>query len=261
MKVVFLDIDGVLQPFGRQERFKHIDEVPALCKMLNDERGIDFEFTAWCDRNSMACYDIASVYYDWDEASINFLHELLDETDALIVLSTDWREKGDDVMKGLLAIHDFARYWYGTTYYIPRDYSGNNPHLIGRMLPQQNEGLRDAYQSAMDSLHKKMNIHYDNEKNHDEWNHSYVDSRTVEIREYLDRHREITDYVVLDDLNLTSGNDGHDVITRNRFKMEDYEKALEIMAMHDGPFPLEPDMLTPELELFRKEYIYGKKDS
>ena len=72
MKVVFLDIDGVLQPFGRQERFKHIDEVPALCKMLNDERGIDFDFAAWCDRNSLACYDIASVYYDWDEASINF---------------------------------------------------------------------------------------------------------------------------------------------------------------------------------------------
>lgn len=27
MKVLFLDIDGVLQPCGRQERFAHTDEI------------------------------------------------------------------------------------------------------------------------------------------------------------------------------------------------------------------------------------------
>lgn len=36
MKALFLDIDGVLQPCGRQERFAHIDEIPSLCKQLNE---------------------------------------------------------------------------------------------------------------------------------------------------------------------------------------------------------------------------------
>ena len=35
MKVIFLDIDGVLQPLGRQNRFEHIKEVPDLCRELN----------------------------------------------------------------------------------------------------------------------------------------------------------------------------------------------------------------------------------
>ena len=35
MKVLFLDIDGVLQPCGRQERFEHKDEIPAISAELN----------------------------------------------------------------------------------------------------------------------------------------------------------------------------------------------------------------------------------
>ena len=30
MKALFLDIDGVLQPCGRQERFSHKDEIPSI---------------------------------------------------------------------------------------------------------------------------------------------------------------------------------------------------------------------------------------
>lgn len=35
MKALFLDIDGVLQPCGRQERFRHRDEIPSICTELN----------------------------------------------------------------------------------------------------------------------------------------------------------------------------------------------------------------------------------
>lgn len=35
MKVLFLDIDGVLQPCGRQKCFSHKDEISSICKQLN----------------------------------------------------------------------------------------------------------------------------------------------------------------------------------------------------------------------------------
>lgn len=35
MKVIFLDIDGVIQPLWKQERFEHIDEIETLAKELD----------------------------------------------------------------------------------------------------------------------------------------------------------------------------------------------------------------------------------
>lgn len=32
MKVVFLDIDGVIQPLGKQDRFKHLDEIEEIAR-------------------------------------------------------------------------------------------------------------------------------------------------------------------------------------------------------------------------------------
>ena len=35
MKVIFLDIDGVIQPLWKQERFEHINDIEALAKELD----------------------------------------------------------------------------------------------------------------------------------------------------------------------------------------------------------------------------------
>ncbi len=34
MKVVFLDIDGVIQPLGKQDRFKHLDEIEEIANII-----------------------------------------------------------------------------------------------------------------------------------------------------------------------------------------------------------------------------------
>lgn len=44
MKAIFLDIDGVLQPYGNQNRFEHISEVSALAKELNSRLHNDFVY-------------------------------------------------------------------------------------------------------------------------------------------------------------------------------------------------------------------------
>ena len=56
-RVIFLDIDGVLQPPSRQTRFKHdLEELRrSLAERFDDETYL-----------SMDKYDLGAVYHDWD---------------------------------------------------------------------------------------------------------------------------------------------------------------------------------------------------
>ena len=78
MKIIFLDIDGVLQPYNNNERFNHDlkETVKKVAEKYNDE----IYFT-------MDPYDVAAVYYDWDEKAVRLLRDCLDKTGAKIVIS------------------------------------------------------------------------------------------------------------------------------------------------------------------------------
>lgn len=85
----------------------------------------------------------------------------------------------------------------------------------------------------------------------------FVDYRTGEILEYLDRHPEITAFVALDDRNLEKGLNGHFIHTKNSISEEDVERAIEILNREDGPYPLDECLHTPELEEWRRKYVEG----
>jgi hypothetical protein len=253
VKVIFLDIDGVLQPHGRQNRFKHMDGIDELTGQLNRELDYDFDYIQLCKESRFASYDIMAVYYDWDMNSVELLSRLLDEEGAKIVLSTDWREKGDDVMKALFAIHHLEKYWYGATDYEPEQY---------REITDFSEEAKKQRQSDWDTAQIRMEAFKDlqeklGEKHYPHvirgWNDSdYLDFRTVEIREYLDRHPEITDHVTLDDRNISYGLDGHAVITHNIITEKDFHQAQAILRQHDGPYPLPTDVKSEKLDAYRK---------
>jgi hypothetical protein len=96
--VVFLDIDGVLQPVYRQNRFKH--DLEALRHMLAEKYQIP-EYEHY-DK-----YDLGAIFYDWDQQSVENLKLLLKETQSLIVLSSSWRRSTPiQVMNNYFRLHD-----------------------------------------------------------------------------------------------------------------------------------------------------------
>jgi len=101
-KIIFLDIDGVLQGYGNGKRFERIDSVPALQKALSDKYGVDY---VACDK-----YDIGAVYYDWNPHAVSLIKKMLHATGARIVISSDWRLHGLRRLKDFFRLHDLHEY-------------------------------------------------------------------------------------------------------------------------------------------------------
>ncbi|MCL2153211.1 MAG: HAD domain-containing protein [Oscillospiraceae bacterium] len=103
-KVVFLDIDGVLQPFT-QYRFDHIQngDMEKVYEELHQKTGVDYR--------KYDIYDVAAVYYDWDMNAVSELKRVLDTSGAKIVLSSSWRDETHERMRDLFRIHDLESYF------------------------------------------------------------------------------------------------------------------------------------------------------
>lgn len=190
-KVIFLDIDGVLQP-DTQYRFEHdLDETQRmLSKKYNNE-----EFVTLLDK-----YDVCAVYYDWSREAVNNLKELLETTSAEIVISSDWKVgKTLHQLKLLFSLYDLDRY----------------------------------------IIDKTQDMRYYREK---------------EINAYLKNHKDITSYVILDDmwyikehflnnmvctraqffLDYSAMQEAKRVLEIGAWWNDDYEKKLKKVTTPDG---------------------------
>ena len=124
MKVVFLDIDGVLQPYNSGKRFE-VDRVEVQ-KKLTKELGVDYM--------KYYEYDVAAVALDWDTDAVERIRNILVKTDSKIVVSSDWRDKPKDYhydpfhreylpykVRDFLEIWDLGKYWYADNLYFDEE--------------------------------------------------------------------------------------------------------------------------------------------
>jgi len=184
-KVIFLDIDGVLQGYSSQERFKHLKEMPALQKELSEKHNSNYL--------AYDKYDVAAVYYDWDPHAVSLIKKILTETGAMIVISSDWRCSGNlQRMVDLFEIHGMGEFVVGMTGYIE----------YGKSTTQRIKS-------------------------------SAYNERTLEILDYVSENPQIQEFVVIDDLNLSVGLEGHFVHTQYLITDEDCDKSIEILG-HKG---------------------------
>lgn len=79
--IIFLDIDGVIQPPSYERRFDH--DMEALQYYLANKYSDDIYLTF--DK-----YDLAAAYYDWSYIALGYLKELIEETGSHIVLHSTW---------------------------------------------------------------------------------------------------------------------------------------------------------------------------
>lgn len=165
-KVIFLDIDGVLQPDSWRKRFE-VDRESLrkdIAEKYQDEEYLRFDV-----------YDLAAVYCDWRNESVNLLRKLMEETEALLVLESNWRcHYSLENIRRLFRIHDLF--------------------ICDRVNPELGKGLA--------------------------------------IREYLDSHKEIEKYVIIDDYIHPFKDLFEEVVLicpRNAFIEENFEQAMRVL--------------------------------
>ena len=100
--VIFVDIDGVLQPAVNQRRFRN--DLDALKRELADE----LENEAYLEHDK---YDLGAIRYDWDTEAVERLRKLCEDFGAHIVVSSDWRiGKSVTTLKEYFHIHGLGRH-------------------------------------------------------------------------------------------------------------------------------------------------------
>jgi hypothetical protein len=192
-KIIFLDIDGVLQPDGKQDRFEHIifhsdtgnaDLQPDVIAELDEKYGLNY--------GVYDTYDVGAVYYDWDKKSVAELKRILETVGAKIVISSDWRDETINRMIDLCKIH------------------GLDDYIIDATSKENHDAI-----TAKNEKYRKIRGY-----------------RPLEIMYYLDTHPQIKQYVAIDDINMTEElGEQHTVVTHYKMTEKDADKCIALFDM------------------------------
>ena len=84
MNIVFLDINGVIQPDDTENHFYEYSlKTKKLISELSEKYGVDY--------SKYNYIDVLSAYFDWKEEAVDRVKWVLDKCDAKIIPTTDAR--------------------------------------------------------------------------------------------------------------------------------------------------------------------------
>ena len=179
-RIVFLDIDGVLQRPSAKKRFEYChrdlekSEMPKIYEYLKGKFGIDFSVY---DQ-----YDVAAVYFDWDRTALALLKLVLNLTGAQIVLSSDWRLFGGfQRMKDFFTIHGLEKYFIDIT-------------RVDKIYGSK----KNTYEIIDEDFKQRTEERYKEKYGKD----ARIASRSIEILDWLDRNPDVKYWVAIDDMIL-----------------------------------------------------------
>lgn len=103
---IFLDIDGVINPSNRQAQYKIDYSLPdKIAKEKNNPKIAKLNM-----------YLVNQVYYNFNEESITYIHKLIEEFNASIIITSSWRIIYSlEELQALFSIFDLGQYIQGTT--------------------------------------------------------------------------------------------------------------------------------------------------
>ena len=119
-KILFLDINGVIEPLSNEKFDLTFDEFEKLNEKLEKEQGINYR--------KYSKYLIKSVCYYWDKEALKQLKRIVDKTGAKIVISSYWKLNGIQAMKDFLAIYNLGEYVVDVTPDVYRDKIDSKPY-------------------------------------------------------------------------------------------------------------------------------------
>ena len=225
-RVIFLDIDGVLQPTVSQERFKHLKDGSAE-RLIQDVR----ESCLWVTHSYDALFEsedfrllLLGVYYDWDRDAIAFLKTLLQKSGARVVLSSTWRSCGLKALELFFFLHGLKDFLKGVTlldclYFEPE----KSDLLEERRLKRESGCLLTPLKEELKSA-----LHLEE-----------ISTRALYIYLYLILHEEITSYVILDDHDLKAEFPEHFMRTADVLTAISCTGALQWLYRKDLPAMLD----------------------
>jgi DNA-binding transcriptional regulator YhcF (GntR family) len=101
-KIIFLDIDGVIQPYNNTKRFDH-----------NREKTLEYIVEKYHNEiyRTMDIYDVCAAFYDWDEIALAYIKDILCRTKSYIVIHSGWKDFNTlEQLKALFVFYNMDDY-------------------------------------------------------------------------------------------------------------------------------------------------------
>lgn len=191
-----------------------------------------------------ACRANKEVIHAWSEGAVARFAQALRACVARFVLTSSLRARfGRDVTTTLFSYHGIADLFCDIT-------ATPEPLFSRLVMRRSDEGpVPSDYLPRYRRMMREIWLRLDEEAD------GGVCHRIVEIREYLDRHPEVTSYVAIDVQDLTCGLDGHFVKTSRLIEPDSLEQILDVLSRRDEPYPLPSGCLTADVARMRRETL------